>query len=126
MGVKFIDIHLTGHFFYGFISFILFKSIGTPLLLNFIITNGLHLFIECIEKNTTPSGLVIESLSNHISDVIFFLMGWILSSIIDKKPSESTLKVLWILLIYGFSKEIIREIYPYNNFILFRGAFYNK
>tara|TARA_B100000902_G_scaffold344754_1_gene350328 strand:- start:571 stop:1005 length:435 start_codon:yes stop_codon:yes gene_type:complete len=118
MGEGIVDRFSIEHFLYGSLSFLLFKSINYPIYLNFIITNGFHLFMELIiENNISPTGKILESNINHVSDIIFFLLGWLIAFYFNfykffKKFPLIIKIILWIFLLMGGMWEIFREIYP--------------
>lgn len=128
MGVKVFDIFSLGHFLSGGLSFILFKSIKLSLSNNFIFANGIHLILEYLENNISPSGKILESNINHISDIILFLFGWFTSYLFNLykyyiKLPKFIKSLLCIILSYIILEEIIREIYPYLDAVIFKGAF---
>lgn len=128
MGKKLWDKYSIRHFIFGSLSFVLVKSINIPIYLNFILTNGVHLLIELIENNISPSGKILETNINHISDIVLFLLGWSLAyysnlyKFYNKIPTIIKI-IFWILLCKEFVKESLREIYPYHDFIYFKGAY---
>lgn len=68
----------------GILSGYLFRMSGYNKL-----TNGFHLFIEMIEK-PEYNGIILESLINHVTDIILFFVGWVISF---------NVPFLWIILI---------------------------
>ena len=114
MGVELIDMFTVGHFIMGFISYIILDSIKITTSSNMLLSNGLHLFIELIEHNKTPGGLIIETNKNHIGDIVGFLLGWLLSFILKIKVSIWMYPILWVFIIYVTFMDIYREIFPDN------------
>ena len=85
--------------------------------------NGFHLFIELLEKNESPTKKQLESNKNHVGDIICFLLGWLLSYHLNLNIPGILYPILWILLIYVTMHEIIREIFPYIENRLVKGAY---
>ena len=128
MGKKILDKHSIRHFIFGSLSFVLVKSINIPIYLNFILTNGVHLLIELIENNISPTGKILETNINHISDIVLFLLGWSLAYYYNLykfyKKFPSIIKIiLWLILSFEIIHEIYREINPYFDIGLFKGAY---
>lgn len=124
MGLGPVDIHTIPHFIGGILSrIVIFPN---DRIESFIIGFILHLFVELIEHNYTPSGKKIQSKINHIFDLIFYLFGWLLADYIYVKYKITDINIylyisLSIILGFGYIFEIMREILPYNKF--FRGAY---
>ena len=114
MGVELIDMFTVGHFIMGFISYIILDSIKITTSSNMLLSNGLHLFIELIEHNKTPGGLIIETNKNHIGDIVGFLLGWLLSFILKIKVSIWMYPILWVFIIYVTFMDLYREVFPDN------------
>lgn len=116
MGVSMFDIHSLGHLFSGMLSFSLLRNQNIPTLYNFIISNGVHYFIEINEKDITPDGRVLETYQNHVGDNISFFTGWMIGSYykLDNYINSENSVYLWTLLLAVMSKEFLREIYPNN------------
>ena len=91
--------------------------------MNFVIAYGIHYLIERNEKSVAPNGRVLETYENHIGDIIAFFVGWMIAYVLrlDRYVNNKIAPVLWIVLIYNYSAEILREIYPYER--LFDGAY---
>jgi hypothetical protein len=128
MGVNILDYYSILHLLWGSITFTLINSINIPLYFNFILTNGLHLLIEILEHNKSPTGKILENTTNHISDILFFLIGWLLAFKFNFNKFYKNFPlyikiILWVILILQFLEEIMRELFPYTNFIIFKGAF---
>jgi hypothetical protein len=126
MGINVFDRYSLDHFMAGFISNGLLKSIKMSSSTNFIAANGLHLFIELLEKNESPTKKQLESNKNHVGDIICFLLGWLLSYHLNLNIPGILYPILWILLIYVTMHEIIREIFPYIENRLVKGAYVSK
>jgi hypothetical protein len=126
MGINVFDRYSLDHFMVGFISNGLLKSIKMSSSTNFIAANGLHLFIELLEKNESPTKKQLESNKNHVGDIICFLLGWLLSYHLNLNIPGILYPILWILLIYVTMHEIIREIFPYIENRLVKGAYISK
>jgi hypothetical protein len=113
MGLKYYDLWSLGHFVMGIISYLILKKADFKTTENFVISNGLHLLVEFIERSQV-NGKILESFSNHVGDVIFFLLGWIISM---KVKSENGINGLFIpylfaLVLFTFLKEVFQELYP--------------
>jgi hypothetical protein len=72
--------------------------------------------IEKTEKSVAPNGRVLETKENHIGDITAFLLGWVIAYALrmERYVTSKIAPVLWIVLIYNYSAEILREIYPYD------------
>jgi hypothetical protein len=92
---------------------------NVPLGYNFIIANGIHYMIEKTERSVAPNGRVLETKENHIGDITAFLLGWLIAYALrmDRYVTSKIAPVLWIVLIYNYSAEILREIYPYERLL---------
>jgi NhaP-type Na+/H+ or K+/H+ antiporter len=75
--------------------------------------------IEKTEKSVAPNGRVIETIENHIGDIIAFLLGWMIAYVlrIDRYITSGNALFLWIVLVGFIVKEVIREIYPYASIV---------
>ena len=93
------------------------------MLANFGIANGFHYMIEKIEKSVAPNGRVLETIENHIGDILAFLLGWMIAYVlrIDRYITSGNALFLWIVLLGFIVKEMIREIYPYASIV--KGAY---
>ena len=116
MGIKYVDSHTIGHFCGGVLSYTMIQYSNVPLGFNFIITNGIHYMIEKNERSVAPNGRVLETKENHIGDITAFLLGWVIAYALrmERYVTSKIAPVLWIVLIYNYSAEILREIYPYD------------
>jgi hypothetical protein len=119
MGIKYVDAHTIGHFCGGVLSYTMIQYSNVPLGYNFIIANGIHYMIEKTERSVAPNGRVLETKENHIGDITAFLLGWIIGYALrmDRYVTSKIAPVLWIVLIYNYSAEILREIYPYERLL---------
>jgi hypothetical protein len=92
---------------------------NVPLGYNFIIANGIHYMIEKTERSVAPNGRVLETNENHIGDITAFLLGWLIAYALrmERYVTSKIAPVLWIVLIYNYSAEILREIYPYERLL---------
>jgi hypothetical protein len=119
MGITYVDKDTIGHFCGGVLSCILLQYSNVPLAYNFILTNGIHFMIERTENSVAPNGRVLETYENHIGDIIAFFVGWVVAYVLrlDRYVNNKIAPVLWIVLIYNYSAEILREIYPYEHLI---------
>ena len=117
MGNKDFDFWSLGHFMMGVLSGYLFRMSGYTNLTNFLITNGFHLFVELIEKSEYK-GIILESYANHVTDIILFFVGWIISFDVP----NANVPFLWIILIGVTIKEVYREIFPCSTGIV-KGAY---
>jgi len=126
MGIKYVDIHTIGHFCGGVLSYTMLQYSHVPATLNFVIANGIHYMIERNENSVAPNGRVLETYENHIGDIIAFLLGWLVGFALrmERYVNHKIAPVLWIVLIYNYTAEILREIYPYER--LFDGAYTHK
>jgi hypothetical protein len=79
--------------------------------------------IEKTEKSVAPNGRVLETMENHIGDIIAFLLGWMIAYVlrIDRYITSGNALFLWIVLVGFIVKEVIREIYPYASIV--KGAY---
>ena len=116
MGIKYVDAHTIGHFCGGVLSYTMIQYSNVPLGYNFIIANGIHYMIEKTERSVAPNGRVLETTENHIGDITAFLLGWVIAYALrmERYVTSKIAPVLWIVLIYNYSAEILREIYPYD------------
>ncbi len=119
MGIKYVDAHTIGHFCGGVLSYTMIQYSNVPLGYNFIIANGIHYMIEKTERSVAPNGRVLETKENHIGDITAFLLGWLIAYALrmDRYVTSKIAPVLWIVLIYNYSAEILREIYPYERLL---------
>ena len=92
---------------------------NVPLGYNFIIANGIHYMIERTEKSVAPNGRVLETMENHIGDITAFLLGWVIGHALrmERYVTSKIAPILWIVLLYNYSAEILREIYPYERLL---------
>ena len=128
MGTAAFDCFSICHFLFGSLFFVLLKSIQISLYLNFLLANGAHLFIEFIENDISPSKKKLESNINHISDILFFLLGWVFAYILNFEKFYNRFPIIiksvfWFILFFIIFKEIIIEIFPYINFFFIKGVF---
>jgi len=103
----------------GIVSYYLLKKMNIETVENFVISNGIHLMIEFIEKSYVD-GKVLETYDNHVADVVLFLIGWLISMNIKSENLIPNVFVpfLWSVLIFTTLKEILQELYPtYKNSI---------
>ena len=123
MGIEYVDKDTIGHFCGGVLSSVLLQYSHVPVAYNFILANGVHYMIERTEKSVAPNGRVLETIENHIGDIIAFFVGWVIGYALrlDRYVNNKIAPVLWIVLIYNYSAEILREIYPYDR--LMDGAY---
>jgi hypothetical protein len=119
MGIKYVDAHTIGHFLGGMLSYTMIQYSNVPLGYNFIIANGIHYMIERTERSVAPNGRVLETTENHIGDITAFLLGWVIAYALrmERYVTSKIAPVLWIVLIYNYSAEILREIYPYERLL---------
>ena len=82
---------------------ILLHSIHIPLITNFFISNGIHIFIE-----------YIENFQNHVTDILSFILGWCISMYFKFRIPNNYQTIAWVILIFFTFKEIVRELYPYS------------
>jgi hypothetical protein len=110
MGQYSLDAWSLGHFIMGMLSCLLLNEINLHPFFNFILSNGIHLFIELNEKSVL-NGKVVESLSNHVGDSVLFFLGW-LSVFYDRDKiyiTSSSIPYLWVILVFTLFKEIFQE-----------------
>jgi len=119
MGIKYVDYDTIGHFCGGVLSYTMFQYSNVPPTLNFLITNGIHYMIEKTERSVAPNGRVLETMENHIGDIIAFLLGWMIGYALrmERYITNKIAPILWIVLLYNYSAEILREIYPYERLL---------
>lgn len=115
MGIEFFDIWTVVHFVWGFIS----TSILIPSrpFLSAIIVNFIHLVMEFVENRYNKEGKDIESISNHIGDILGFLIGSIVGILYGSKyfiqPGTETLRyVLIAFSLLALIQETGRELFP--------------
>jgi len=103
----------------GVLSYTMIQYSNVPATLNFIIANGIHYIIEKTERSVAPNGRVLETTENHTGDITAFLLGWVIAYALrmERYVTSKIAPVLWILLIYNYSAEILREIYPYERLL---------
>ena len=123
MGISYVDIFTLGHLFGGILSCSLITYSNIPVLLNFVIANGFHYMIEKTEKSVAPNGRVLETIENHIGDIVAFLLGWMIAYVLrfDRYVTSGNVSFLWIVLVGFIMKETLREIYPYASIL--KGAY---
>jgi hypothetical protein len=119
MGISYFDKDTLGHFCGGVLSYTMIQYSNVPLGYNFIIANGIHYMIEKTERSVAPNGRVLETKENHIGDITAFLLGWLIAYALrmERYVTSKIAPVLWIVLIYNYSAEILREIYPYERLL---------
>ena len=115
MGVLLFDVYTLGHLLRGVLSCGLMQYSNIPVLVNFGIANGLHYIIERTEKSVAPNGRVLETMENHIGDILAFFIGWMIAYIlrVDRYITSNSVYFLWFVLIFFTMVETLREIYPY-------------
>ena len=115
MGVLLFDVYTLGHLLGGVLSCGLMQYSNIPVLVNFTIANGLHYMMEKTEKSVAPNGRVLETMENHIGDILAFFIGWMIAYIlrVDRYITSKSVYFLWFVLIFYTMLEILREIYPY-------------
>jgi len=123
MGVLLFDAYTLGHLLGGILSCSLMQYSNVPVLVNFTIANGLHYMIERTEKSVAPNGRVLETMENHIGDILAFFIGWMIAYIlrVDRYITSKSVYFLWFVLVGYILKETLREIYPYEPKL--RGAY---
>ncbi len=119
MGIEYVDYDTIGHLCWGVLSCSLLTYSKIPVLANFGIANGIHYIIEKTEKSVAPNGRVLETIENHIGDILAFLLGWMIAYVlrIDRYITSGNALFLWIVLVGFIVKEVIREIYPYESIV---------
>lgn len=123
MGVDTFDINSFEHFVMGVLSGYTLRGSGFSVTNNFLLSNISHLIIELLEHNVYQ-GIILESFTNHVTDIILFFVGWVLS--FNIKPMWTcALPMMWIILLVILFKEIYRELLPYSNGLI-KGAFVKK
>jgi len=123
MGISYVDISTLGHLLGGILSCSLMQYSNIPVLVNFTIANGLHYMMERMEKSVAPNGRVLETMENHIGDILAFFIGWMIAYIlrVDRYITSKSVYFLWFVFIFYIMLEILREIYPYEPKL--RGAY---
>jgi len=56
MGIEYVDKHTFGHLGGGILSYSLLQNSKLPILVNFVIANGIHYLNERNEKSVAPNG----------------------------------------------------------------------
>jgi len=117
MGVLIFDAYTLGHIIGGVLSCSLMQYSNIPVVLNFTIANGVHYMIEKTEKSVAPNGRVLETMENHIGDIIAFFIGWMIAYMVrmDRYITSKSVYVLWFIFIFFTMLETLREIYPYES-----------
>jgi hypothetical protein len=115
-GISYVDVHTIGHLCGGVLTYVLLQYSHVPVAYNFILSNVYHYLLEIIEKSVAPNGRVLETIENHIGDIIAFFVGWVIAYVLrlDRYVTSKIAPVLWIVFLFGTVWEILREIYPYN------------
>ena len=115
MGVLLFDAYTLGHLLGGVLSCSLMQYSNIPVVVNFTIANGLHYMMERMEKSVAPNGRVLETMENHIGDILSFFIGWMIAYIlrVDRYITSNSVYFLWFVFIFYTMLEILREIYPY-------------
>jgi hypothetical protein len=123
MGIYYFDNDTFGHLGGGVLSGTLLEYSNVPIVYNFIIANGIHYMIERTEKSVAPNGRVLETMENHLGDIIAFLLGWSIAYILrtSRYINSKNAPWLWAVLIFFTMIEFLREMYPYHP--LFVGAY---
>jgi hypothetical protein len=123
MGVLLFDAYTLGHILGGILSCSLMQYSNVPVLVNFTIANGVHYMMEKTEKSVAPNGRVLETMENHIGDILVFFIGWMIAYIlrVDRYITSKSVYFLWFVFIFYIMLEILREIYPYEPKL--RGAY---
>lgn len=100
-----------GHLLMGLLSaMIILKN---NVLASFFVCNGVHLAVELLERNRNPfTHEEVENTLNHVGDVIFFFIGWVLGRMIEWEPEQYTKFVLTFIFVTVLMKEIAREATP--------------
>jgi len=119
MGIEYVDKHTFGHLGGGILSYSLLQNSKLPILVNFVIANGIHYLNERNEKSVAPNGRVLETIENHIGDIIAFFVGWVIAYglRLDRYVNHKIAPVLWIVLLFFTALEFLREIYPYERLL---------
>lgn len=117
MGVHFVDLWTIVHLLLGFICRL--SIFQNNIVVNFWISNGIHLIIEFCEQTVNPdTGEILENDLNHIGDILFFLIGWLCGDVIFSHINPLPNWLLWIfriIIIVTLINDIGREIIsPYN------------
>jgi len=120
MGIEYIDIYTVQHLVGGLLSQTLLNSTGMSMHANFLISNGVHTFMEYGEHSVSPTGKKLESTRNHVTDILAFLLGWIVSLYFQIDIPEQFRTVAWIILGSATVKEFARELFPYSCIGAFR------
>ena len=123
MGISYVDIWTLSHLLGGVLSCSLLTYSKIPVLANFGIANGFHYMIEKTEKSVAPNGRVLETIENHIGDIVAFFVGWMIAYVLrfDRYVTSGNVSFLWIVLLGFIMKETLREIYPYASIL--KGAY---
>lgn len=109
MGKDFIDSSTTFHFLGGVLSRI--SIFPNNKVCSYVISILLHGFIELIEKSPNPYTGTIESIENHIGDMVFFILGMLFGECFNNLSiltPEIRGLALFVILTVSF-KEIVRE-----------------
>lgn len=123
MGKQIFDFWTFLHFIFGFIS--TSTILPSKPKISLVIANLSHLVMELVENNKNDkTGEILESTSNHIGDILAFLIGSFLGyfyGCIYFSSNNLKIKITrYILLVLSFGvflQELLREIFP-NDWIL--------
>jgi hypothetical protein len=113
MGLEWFDTWSILHFAWG----IIIPSILYPEnpVISVVVCNFIHLFTEYMEQNTYPNGEPLTSTINHVTDILFFFIGTMISLFFIKNYFQKDVNTRIILLFItaiAFIIEVGREIYP--------------
>lgn len=111
MGKTAYDIWTLAHFASGVISYLLIKgSTNVSDLVNFMLSNIVHIYGEYNEIKIEENGNIKNSNSNQIVDIIVFVVGWFLAYSSNLKIPINYILIAWVLVLLEFCYElIIRE-----------------
>lgn len=124
MGKKFFDSWTIMHGLSGIIAGMTIYP--NNLILGVLIGNIIHLTLEIAEKNINPhTGDILESFSNHIGDIGFFLIGSLLGAALQNyadthntwfnmKTHPTARYILLFIIIVCYIIDLSREIFPYH------------
>jgi len=110
MGKDLVDIYTFGHFISGVLVQILVSaSTNLSLTSNFVITNFFHILLEVLETDVNKNGKTVETFKNHVSDIVVFVIGWLIAYYNKMKVPEKYVGMLWFVLLMFTIRDLFAE-----------------
>lgn len=136
MGVAALDESTVSHFIAGVVCVVVFDVwVPQHTALLVLVANAVHLLMELNERNRCENNptVVLESLANHIGDIVGFAVGcllgvWLLPMVRQATDWQPLLLSTCLyggqaIVLYCAVSEIGRELFPYADNWWFKGAF---